>query len=313
MRRRRSEGSLELLLDTITNTFGGILFIAILVALLLRSSAPEEPAADERSPMTAVEQARLEVRVGELTDRIADLRASAPDLPTAAGGTPGREREHELEKLLSALGETLEARARISAETVALQREAAETRDEAASLETATTSAHRKLEAARAELDNALAESAELARLRAQLDAAEQPSVIEQTARLPRLHRSDKRQVGLYIRFRKIYMMHVWRDGERSGPNPRDFVVTPGHPQTARPRPDAGMPITPATIDREIGQLLAPFPPAQWVVATVVFEDSFDAFQVVKQALIRAGYEYGPIPLKPGEGVNDWGGTAEGQ
>ena len=35
-RKRSSEGSLDLLLDTITNTFGGVLFLAILVSLMLR-------------------------------------------------------------------------------------------------------------------------------------------------------------------------------------------------------------------------------------------------------------------------------------
>ena len=37
-RRRAGDSSLELLLDTITNTFGGILFLAILVSLLLRTA-----------------------------------------------------------------------------------------------------------------------------------------------------------------------------------------------------------------------------------------------------------------------------------
>ena len=43
MRRRRSGGdgddSLELLLDTITNAFGGIVFLAILVIILLQNSS----------------------------------------------------------------------------------------------------------------------------------------------------------------------------------------------------------------------------------------------------------------------------------
>lgn len=53
MRRRRrttSADSLELLLDTICNTFGGVLFIAILVVILLRMTGESE----EETPVPTV-------------------------------------------------------------------------------------------------------------------------------------------------------------------------------------------------------------------------------------------------------------------
>lgn len=313
MRRRRTEDSLDLLLDTITNTFGGILFLAILVSLLLKTSSRKDSGADDGDPMTPVEQATLEVRVADLKARIDELMGWVVDENPDYASDTGQERERELVGLLDRLGDTLAERARVSAETADVQRQIKARQQEQARLEEAVVSSQRSLDAAEGELDRQLAESAELGRRRAELESADQPSVIEQTARLPQLKRSAKRQVGIYIRFDKIFMMHEWRQGERIGPNARDFVVTPGRPQRARPRPDAGIAISQATIDREIQRLLAPFHPSQWVVATVVFEDSFDVFQVVKQVLVHAGYEYHPIPSKPGESVQDWGGVTEAQ
>ena len=45
----------------------------------------------------------------------------------------------------------------------------------------------------------------------------------------------------------------------------------------------------------------------------VIFEDSFDVFQLIKAAIVQNGYEYRPIPLKPGESVVDSGGRGEAQ
>ena len=45
----QSEGSLDLLLDTICNTFGGVVFIALLVVLLLRLSPVQQLSASIQS------------------------------------------------------------------------------------------------------------------------------------------------------------------------------------------------------------------------------------------------------------------------
>src|SRR5688500_11906818 len=71
MRRRRTQppDSLDLLLDTITNAFGGILFLAILVVLLMQknrhrfdSSVNEDPGAPER-----LAQLRTEIAIRRRT------------------------------------------------------------------------------------------------------------------------------------------------------------------------------------------------------------------------------------------------------
>ena len=53
-RRTRKQDSLELLLDTICNTFGGVLFIAILVVMLLQQTGGA-PAIPSPAPVSPVE------------------------------------------------------------------------------------------------------------------------------------------------------------------------------------------------------------------------------------------------------------------
>lgn len=65
--------SLELLLDAICNTFGAILFIALLVVILLQQAGrtPQTDTSPERSP---AELARLEHELDSLRDRVQQLR-----------------------------------------------------------------------------------------------------------------------------------------------------------------------------------------------------------------------------------------------
>jgi hypothetical protein len=130
---------------------------------------------------------------------------------------------------------------------------------------------------------------------------------------MPAFHETSKRQVGIYLRFGKIYLMHRWLNAVRAGPNPDFFVVAPGNPPVARPKPGAGVPIEAETASREMLRMLRPFPPDEWVVAIVVFHDSFDEFQLVKQAIVAADYEYQPILVGEGGSVFDSGGQGRAQ
>lgn len=71
-RGRPADSSLELLLDTITNTFGGILFLAILVSLLLQSTGAHESQESRTrgNPLTPAEAADFEVRLEDLHDQV---------------------------------------------------------------------------------------------------------------------------------------------------------------------------------------------------------------------------------------------------
>ena len=63
-RKRTADSSLELLLDTICNTFGGVLFRAILICVLLRMASPLEQLVTEQDPGYARRKAGSGIATG---------------------------------------------------------------------------------------------------------------------------------------------------------------------------------------------------------------------------------------------------------
>ena len=318
-RRRADDSSLELLLDTITNTFGGILFIAILLSLLLQSSSQTaREAASQVEPMSAVEQAQLESRVADLQQDVENLRRRV-----AAAPQPGdsQAEDSELGKL-SAAAAAVEAAVAKSTEairnTLESQREAATATEQFEMLEQDRKSVKEQLAEAEHRLAAAQEEAAKLAEAALQIDRPQGPTEIQQTVSLPSLRPSLKTEVSLYVRFDKIFMMHLWKNGVRLGPNTDQFVIAPtpsedGVRQVARPKPATGKDVNAATITEDLRRMLQSFPPNRFVVSVIVFEDSFDVFQLIKASIVRNGYEYRPIPLSPGQSVVDSGGRGEAQ
>ena len=307
-RRRAADSSLELLLDTITNTFGGVLFVAMLVALMLRS-APQETAPTADDP---VERARLEVELDSLRQQAADLR-SRPELSRPQGAQDFSPDEVPPETLLKELLSAVEERATVLEATSNHQMAAATAAARVEELAAAADEAARSLESASSDLGEQEAEANRLTTLLAELNRKRQQPSDVRTVGLPTLTTTDKEQVAIMLRYGRLYMMHFWRHGTRLGPNTEDFVVTLGPPQVARARPSGGRPVEEDSIGTTLRELLAPFPKEKWVVATVVHIDSFDSFALLKRAILEAGYTYEPITILPGKGVVDTGGQAEGQ
>lgn len=311
--KRRDDSSLELLLDTITNTFGGILFLAILIALLVRTTASQNAgAAASVEPLTAAEVAQFEARIEELEADIAAIRrrmtASQPEASEKQNASLVA-----LDDVTRRLEASMLARAESLRRTAHHQQEAEATATRLDELDTQQKAAEQQLVDATMRRDAALADAEELSRAALEMDKSPGSVVIEQTVGLPRIRPTDKTEVAIYVRFGRLYLMHRWDRGIRSGPNTEQFVVIPGSPQVARPKPAAGIAIAPSSIDREVARLFAAFSPDRFYVTCVVFEDSFDVFQSLKAALVRRGFEYRPMARRPGQPVYDTGGTGEAQ
>jgi hypothetical protein len=313
-RRQAGDSSLDLLLDTITNTFGGILFLAILVSLLLRttSATQGERTSQKQPPLEVADQVAFEVKLEDLQDQLARLQARLAG-QKAEVETPKSANDEEADKLEAELAGALGRRAAVYLETAEYQRTHDAAQGEILQLDQRREVAAGKVAAATRDRERVTEEAEDLAKLRVSLEQRAKRSAIEQTAGMPTIHDTDKQQVAIYVRFGRIFMMHSWRNGERQGPNPTFFVVSPGEPPVARPKPDCGIAIDPESIGSKIRELLRGFPPSRWVVAMVVFSDSFDVFQLVKRAVVEEGYEYLPMPLKPGESVLDSGGDSIAQ
>jgi hypothetical protein len=262
--------------------------------------------------MSAVEQAELEVHIDALQAKVEALQDQlVSPAPSRDSGEPMP--LDELASVSHQLEQALSSRAESAAKTAAQQRESAEAHARADSLGESLASAEERYAEAEKRRTAAKDEAAELAQVAVRLDRPPGATVLVQTAALPQLRPSNKHELGIYVRFGRFFMMHAWRNGQRLGPNVEQFVVAGNSPQVARPRPEKGIPIEEDTIDRDLAALLQPFSSDSYVIGFVVFDDSFAAFQVLKAAVVRMGYEYRPIPVKSGGSVLDTGGTAEAQ
>lgn len=302
------DGSLDLLLDTITNTFGSVLFITMLVAILLRSAGIER---DTTAPMSKSDQARVEARITELTAEVQRLRAKLDAWPTADPNQAHIEAE-----IVRATDETV----RMLAEDAAVAAEAAADQERAVDLARRLAELQEKrirlvpLAAEEAERRRKAEEfAADLAKAAIELDRPVDPTRITQTAQLPELMATKKKQFGILMRYGRIYVMHDrGPNGERLGPNAQHFVITslPDGRQAAQARPDAGYVADGATVKKNMQDILRRHPANAWVVAVIVYEDSFAQFQTVKSALVDLGYQYEPIIVRQKGGVWDSGGTS---
>lgn len=306
-----AEGSLELLLDTITNTFGSVLFITMLVAILLRMSGHST---QDREPTSKIEQARAVARAAELSAEIGRLNATLETLPH---GDPALARiEADIATSMQEIAAALTKDTSVATETIAKQERIADLEREASEiardLEKLAPDANEQ--ATRREA--AERRAAELAALALELDRPVDPDRIEQTARLPELATTKKDQFSLLLKYGRLYVMHSWDNaGTRLGPNPDHFVIAarPDGRQSAKARPDAGHIADGATTTPVLREILKHFPPKEWVIAVVVNEDSFAQFQTVKESLVELGYQYEPVPVRTDGGVWDQGGSARGQ
>jgi hypothetical protein len=131
------------------------------------------------------------------------------------------------------------------------------------------------------------------------------------TAKLPRLHDTRRDEVGLALRYGRLYVCHRYdRFGSRAGLNSDDFIIIDDGAQqiTATAKPYAGIPVQDVNARPRLESRLKDFRPQNQYLAVIVWEDSFAACQVLKTAMVDLGFEYRLILLPDGESATDRGG-----
>lgn len=306
--------SLELLLDTICNTFGGIVFLAMLVCLLLtqtrpRADAETEPAGSQAA-LTPAELARLDVRLLSLEREIERLDAMVRRSRSAQTlfATPELAERCKAVEVMEVEADGQQAtRARLLSEIAEAQAAAARARSTRATQEREIRRAEATLAAARAELSRAVSERKQLVESAVALAAAS-PKVVHATGRAPRERSTNKSEFGVMLKYGRLYLMKVLRNGQMEV-NSEEFVVQPGSPfDTATAKPHAGLPLAEGDLASVLARRFTPFDPEAWYPCLVVYPDSFDVFPAVKAALVALGYEYRVLPSR--DEVLDQGGSA---
>jgi hypothetical protein len=131
MKRRELDhgDSFDLFLDTICNTFGGVVFLAILVALLAKIR--HDPAGTETAekPVTAVMMRTLELELAEQQSRLEALRSVLTAIPEPTIESTVAElvdRSEELKSLATMEDQLVKQRQQLGEKLIQLATEAAE-------------------------------------------------------------------------------------------------------------------------------------------------------------------------------------------
>jgi len=292
-RRAASPDSLELLLDTICNTFGSVLFLAILIAVLIQTS--------ESRSMPAVSQP---------VSRAAELRIADEQITEAVS------RRRTLLHLVESQRKFIDEFADRDVQAALQELQELEA-DKTQSLEAGEKAAH-ELAQFEAMIERL---TEELTRLDADLAAAEvrERSLAEeitqevalrvQSIRLPKLRPTGKSEIGMICRYGRLYVWHAYDAlGRRVGLNLEDMVALGEQDGIleAAPKPFAGAKIDDrSAVERQLRQ----FSPRSDYVAVIVYPDSFGRFAELKSIFIQEGFEYRLMPTVPGNEIVDRGGA----
>ncbi len=310
-----NESSLELLLDTICNTFGGVLFLAMLVSLLLtqtrKRSELEAKDADPVPAVSAADLVRLDVRADEMQRELAQLEAVVADVQEMGGQMSNsgyREKLDAMQQSVRAENELAARRVRVLREIADAQAAAARAARKNASTERERAEAQRKLDAGTERLEAATRERERLVQSAIRLrDDTARKATVSTTGRAPRERDTDKIEFGVVLKYGRMYLMHKYASGEREV-NTDDFALTPGLlNNTAKPKPHAGLDLKDRSLSTAaLRRYLASHPARDWYPCLVVHPDSFEEFLTLKAALVSLGYEYRLMPTN--KGVLDGGG-----
>lgn len=298
-RRKHDGGSLELLLDTICNTFGGIVFIAILVVILLQFSQPQsEQQPVERADPIVLEQRRNEMAVLK-AKTIRAREAATSQRQTLEKFAPDAVREQlrdhrqlvgAADKLTDERDEFLSKNSRAAQEIESLTNEIQKTREQ--------------LQAARQQAND----------LESQIETKRTERT--ENSRLPVVRAPGlRRSIGLILRYGRMYVWHRYDQfGNRRGLNTDEFAIVEVRDDKVitRPIPTAGVVLDGSEASEQlIKKRLRPFEPSNIYITAVVRPDSFREFRYLRDILIELGFNYRLMPSQADSPVADRGGTAD--
>jgi prefoldin subunit 5 len=288
--------SLELLLDTICNMFGTIIFVSLIAALLALTSTTGKT----ESSLASIDIER-ERQIAALASRAEELERELAKLPSAAATEVEPETE-AVERVEAALGE-------IKRREELVERYSAAVESVTGNLE----SIGAQIEPLREEIE----------RLESALDTARRTK--DRTMRTPLERALERRLYTIVVWEDRLYPVCDWSnrtpdtcarfsqwddryavasscrlDGSCRGMNAKGFT------RTIPLRPGAGIPITDVASllrDPSFQRVLASLDPGEDMILLDVAGDSFDSFSVAKEAFLGAGLNYtlspcmAPLPV----------------
>ncbi len=295
--RKEQDSSLELLLDAICNTFGGVLFLAILVAVLLSMRPNKSQQQEETAGVPEETWLDLQARLQEVQNEYEALRIAAAEQDRLAQQFAKPDIVQQLEQLHQ-----------LRQQYDQLQSERAKQLEAIAASEARRAKVLKDLAA----LDATLAQREEdLKQIKADLDKEVEHRT--QTAELPYLRRATTRSLALVVRYNRLYLLHRYTSfGLRAGLNTEEFVVIDDGLGSAKvtPKPYSGRPLTSyEACQQALAEFKERFPSGRYHLDLAIWTDSFDCFQALKRAAVDEGYRYRLTLVEEGESIVDRGGS----
>jgi hypothetical protein len=253
-RRQHQPDSLELLLDTMCNTFGGIIMIALLIALLSRDASSENATDHIQRLLESIEQRTAEAQ--QLQQR---LQISEPETTAAF-------------ELLTQRDEL---------------RRSTETERQTIQSNNTALAAMPQVDPAEAErlVAQLQAKTNEVQTLQQQIEREMQAR--QRALRLPRERATGKKTYYFIVRFGRIYPVHAMRDGRRElNTQTLDWRQTAGG-ETATPKAGLGFDVP------TFARLFAEIPAQTYSIHFIVYNDSFPIFLAARQVPMARNYDTG--------------------
>ena len=298
---RRTEpmgDSLELLLDTICNMFGGIVFISLLVIVMLQISGQRgvRASADEEAAPVVTQEG-----LDSLAADVERLRLERDRLQAA--------RTAQIELISRLIPDDYQARLDRWRDAA---RERAEVEKEVATLESSNVDRVGKVTERRKEIATKARRLASRQRELAALEK-ELQSIPERPAEsLPLAeHRRQLSAVQVCLCYDRFYLRHRYVGGEPAGPNLDDYFVSKAEDDTLHihPKPTGGTVVDAGPrAEAEIRQVLRAFSPDEHQINVTVWPDSYDSFRRLRQILAASGFRYGILACEADSTVADRGG-----
>ena len=295
MRKTSKSGSdsLEMFLDTICNTFGGILFILLFIVVQLQM-AQKSVSEAVGNPVSAIEFDTLKAQWESKSYDLEKLRKQIEQfeiLTKNLADNDAQEKFIQWQNLLKANQELLD---QIAAKT----QQVSENDAEAARISALNQRLLKEIEELQTQIANAEADMPDTT------DTADQTP---EKLTCPQLKKTYKIAVNLFLVFNRLYVLYNYtNNGTPINLNTEDFVVIGKSDKETQlfPNPLRGIDLTADDADDKIGALVKPFSPDAYHMAVVTAIDSFEQYHFVRDALKKRGFEIRPLTLSLDSGIS---------
>lgn len=284
--------SLDLLLDTITNTFGGVLFVTILVVLQLRTSQLiDEARTANESATHSVEALREEL--SRKKDEVNLLNQVAGAQRRAMGQLTMGDAKESLRQVIEFRERLQELDSERSRSIATIEQEERETEQLNSQLADRRT---------RIELEKQRQRDLKQELIREKLART-------RTAELPTLRATAKREFPVIVRFGRLYMPYALDPVSLERTRHLDEFVAIGEENGVTrltPNPLLGIPLDSSESSADmLRRLWDQFPKGSFYVCGAVWDDSFSEFPALKESLVERGIEYRLIPTAMGDVIQE--------